>query len=81
VGFVVHGVAATRLFFDFPCQLPIHHRLMHIFNHPMVEAISLIAKLVVKRSRSHITTDGQSASSSWCLDPFGAGDHMLHLFE
>jgi hypothetical protein len=24
------------------------------------------------RSRSHITTDGQSASSSWCLDPFEA---------
>jgi hypothetical protein len=33
------------------------------------------------RSRSHITTDGQSASSSWCLAPFGASDEMLHLFE
>jgi hypothetical protein len=32
-------------------------------------------------SRSHITTDGQSASSSWCLAPFRAGDQMLHLFE
>jgi hypothetical protein len=29
------------------------------------------------RSRSHITTDGQSASSSWCLAPLGAGDQML----
>jgi hypothetical protein len=32
------------------------------------------------RSRSHIMTDGQSASSSWCLALFGAGDQMLHLF-
>jgi hypothetical protein len=32
-------------------------------------------------SRSHITTDSQSASSSWCLAPFGASDQMLHLFE
>jgi hypothetical protein len=31
--------------------------------------------------RSRITTDGQSASSSWCLAPFGPGDQMLHLFE
>jgi hypothetical protein len=31
--------------------------------------------------RSHITTDGQSASSSWHLAPFGASDQMLHLFE
>jgi hypothetical protein len=28
-------------------------------------------------SPSHITTDGQSASSSWCLAPFGASDQML----
>jgi hypothetical protein len=34
-----------------------------------------------RRSRSHITTDSQSASSSRCLVPFGAGDQMLHLFE
>jgi hypothetical protein len=33
------------------------------------------------RSRSHITTDSQSASSSRCLAPLGAGDQMLHLFE
>jgi hypothetical protein len=33
------------------------------------------------RSRSHITTDGQSVSSSWCLAPSGAGEQMLHLFE
>jgi hypothetical protein len=33
------------------------------------------------RSRSHITTGGQSASSSWCPAPLGAGDQMLHLFE
>jgi hypothetical protein len=32
-------------------------------------------------SRSHITTDGQSARSSWCLAPFGVGDQMLYLFE
>jgi hypothetical protein len=31
--------------------------------------------------RSHITTEGQSVSSSWCLAPFGAGDQMLLLFE
>jgi hypothetical protein len=35
--------------------------------------------LFKNRSRSHITTDHQSASSSWCLTPFGAGDQMLHL--
>jgi hypothetical protein len=28
------------------------------------------------RSRSHITTDSQSASSSWCLAPFEASDQM-----
>jgi hypothetical protein len=33
------------------------------------------------RSRSHITTDSQSAISSWCLVPFGAIDQMVHLFE
>jgi hypothetical protein len=33
------------------------------------------------QSRSHITTDGQLASSSWCLTSFGASDQMLHLFE
>jgi hypothetical protein len=33
----------------------------------------------VPGSRSHITTDGQSASSSWCLEPFGAGDQMLQI--
>jgi hypothetical protein len=33
------------------------------------------------RSRSHITTDGQSASSSWYPASFGASDQMLHLFE
>jgi hypothetical protein len=33
------------------------------------------------RSRSHITTDGQSVSLSWCLAPFGEGEQMLHLFE
>jgi hypothetical protein len=32
------------------------------------------------RSRSHITTDGQSASWSWYLATFGSG-YMLHLFE
>jgi hypothetical protein len=37
--------------------------------------------IVTSRSRRHITTDGQSASSSWCLAPFGASDQMLHLFE
>jgi hypothetical protein len=31
--------------------------------------------------RGHITADGQSATSSWCLAPFGAGDQMLHLSE
>jgi hypothetical protein len=30
---------------------------------------------------SRITTDGQSASSSWCHAPFEAGEQMLHLFE
>jgi hypothetical protein len=30
-------------------------------------------------SRSDITTDSQSASSSWCLALLGAGDQMLHL--
>jgi hypothetical protein len=33
------------------------------------------------RSRSHITTDGQSTSSSWCLTPLGADDQMLNLSE
>jgi hypothetical protein len=33
------------------------------------------------RSRSHITTDGQSANSSWYLAPFGAGAQMLHLSD
>jgi hypothetical protein len=32
-------------------------------------------------SRSHITTDSQSASLSRCLAPLGAGDQMLHLLE
>jgi hypothetical protein len=35
----------------------------------------------ISQSQSHITTDGQSASSSWCLAPFGSGLQMLHLFE
>jgi hypothetical protein len=30
---------------------------------------------------SYIATDGQSASSSWCRCPFGAGDQILHFFE
>jgi hypothetical protein len=38
-------------------------------------------RILLSRSRSHITTDGQSVSSSWCLAPFEAGDQMLHLFE
>jgi hypothetical protein len=33
------------------------------------------------QSWSHITTDGQSASSSWCSAPFGASDQMLHLSD
>jgi hypothetical protein len=33
------------------------------------------------KKKKNITTDGQSASSSWCFAPFGAGDQMLHLFE
>jgi hypothetical protein len=33
------------------------------------------------RSRSHITTDGQSASSSWCLAPLGAGDNYFLYFS
>jgi hypothetical protein len=37
--------------------------------------------VLVSRSRSHITTDGQSASSSWYPAPFGASDQILHLFE
>jgi hypothetical protein len=32
-------------------------------------------------SRSHITTDGQSATSSWCQASFGAGDQILLLFD
>jgi hypothetical protein len=32
-------------------------------------------------NRRHFTTDGQSASSSWCRAPFGASDQMLHLFQ
>jgi hypothetical protein len=32
-------------------------------------------------SSSYIVTDSQSASSSWCLAPFGAGDQMLHFSE
>jgi hypothetical protein len=31
------------------------------------------------RSRSHITTDGQSASSSWCLAPFGESDCLSSI--
>jgi hypothetical protein len=30
---------------------------------------------------SYVATDGQSATSSWCLAPLGTGDQMLHLFE
>jgi hypothetical protein len=41
----------------------------------------IVCSLSPSRSRSHITTEGQSASSSWCLVPLGAGDQMLHLFE
>jgi hypothetical protein len=33
------------------------------------------------RSRSHITTDGQSASSSWFLAPFGSSDQTLLLLS
>jgi hypothetical protein len=32
-------------------------------------------------SSSHIATDSQPASLSWCLAPLGAGDQMLHFFE
>jgi hypothetical protein len=31
-------------------------------------------------SSSYIATDGQSASSSWCLAPFGANDQILIFF-
>jgi hypothetical protein len=30
-------------------------------------------------SQSHIATDGQSASLSWCRAPFGIRDQMLSL--
>jgi hypothetical protein len=32
-------------------------------------------------SWSYIAADGQSASSFWCLAPFGEGDQMLRIFE
>jgi hypothetical protein len=32
-------------------------------------------------SSSYIATDWQSASSSWCLAPFGADDEILSFFE
>jgi hypothetical protein len=31
--------------------------------------------------RSYIATDGQSASSSWCRDPFGTDDKILIFFN
>jgi hypothetical protein len=31
------------------------------------------------QSQSHISTDGQSASLSWCRAPFGTHDQMLSL--
>jgi hypothetical protein len=46
-----------------------------------VRNLESLMHIAYRRSRSHITTDGQSASSSWCLAPFGAGDQMLHLFK
>jgi hypothetical protein len=36
---------------------------------------------VTYSSSSYIATDGQSASSSWCRAPFGAGDQILHFSE
>jgi hypothetical protein len=30
-------------------------------------------------SSNYVATDGQSASSSWCRAPFGAGDQILNL--
>jgi hypothetical protein len=33
------------------------------------------------KSKAHYDRRSESASSSWCLAPFGASDQMLHLFE
>jgi hypothetical protein len=33
------------------------------------------------QSQSHITTDSQSASTSWCLGPSGTRDQFFYLLE
>jgi hypothetical protein len=43
--------------------------------------LHLIDGTCVSSSSSYIMTDGQSASLSWYLAPFGAGDQMSHFFE
>jgi hypothetical protein len=45
-----------------------------------IKTFLLLPSIRTSSNSIYIATDGKSASSSWCLAPFGMGEQMLHLF-
>jgi hypothetical protein len=57
----------------------IHQPMIYSLNYSVMNKLPILINM---QSEKRICRNrSQSASSSWRLAPFGAGDQMLHLFQ
>jgi hypothetical protein len=55
-------------------------RRLATISHQFSTPLTAVSRVPCNQSQSHIATDGQSVSKSWCRAPFGAYDQIFSYY-